>query len=362
MPRHPLHRLALCGALALACSVSALPGPSSGEARAQPQSVPGPARTPPSPATFEELYEIRELAPFPDGAFRARSLSAWIPRRGEGPCRVLLVLDGQGARDWFALDRAALTVSALQADRWVIVPIPSSSERTRELRRLDADFGRTVRDHVWATLGAQVPLAEGPVHAVVGYSYGGLSALAFGLELPETFGRVIAMSPSLWFRERGILRRIAEARRLPARVWLDVGMDEVGPRPAPLPNMVADARLAREALLDRGLRFGDQLGYFEAPGEAHDMAAGGRRIEQALDFALGDRASPPRTLALHRYPAVRGQAAFAVQLTREDGSRWTVPPRLFEAREGSARIRRTMASSTRALHVEAFGLVADLPP
>lgn len=65
--------------------------------------------------------------------------------------------------------------------------------------------------------------------SVVGSSVVGLAALYVGLGHAETFGRVVAMSPSLWWDERVVLRDFAPLRQKTAvRLWLDMGTAEPG--------------------------------------------------------------------------------------------------------------------------------------
>lgn len=65
---------------------------------------------------------------------------------------------------------------------------------------------------------------------IVGHSFGGLFATFALLEKPRLFQRVIAVSPSLWYDDRYILRRevlFSEAgNRLPATVYFAVGARE----------------------------------------------------------------------------------------------------------------------------------------
>ena len=63
-----------------------------------------------------------------------------------------------------------------------------------------------------------------------GSSLGGLVSLYLGLKLAQNFGRIAALSPSIWWHQRVILRFAASATPEPRpRIWLDSGTRE-GPR------------------------------------------------------------------------------------------------------------------------------------
>ena len=60
-----------------------------------------------------------------------------------------------------------------------------------------------------------------------GSSLGGLVSLYLGLRLPHIFGKIAALSPSVWWNERVLLRFAAAAPVQPIpRIWLDAGTRE----------------------------------------------------------------------------------------------------------------------------------------
>lgn len=124
--------------------------------------------------------------------------------------------------------------------------------------------------------------------AVAGSSMGGLISLYALYRHPEVFGAAGALSPSVWFADRAILRYVerwsAAAR---GRLYLDVGAGE-GPGP------VADVRALRDILVDSGRRLGDDLDYVEDEDGTHHEAAWGRRARRALPWLLAaDRSRHP---------------------------------------------------------------------
>jgi predicted alpha/beta superfamily hydrolase len=118
-----------------------------------------------------------------------------------------------------------------------------------------------------------------------GSSMGGLLALHLGLTRSESFGRIAALSPSLWWGDEEIARRIAALpSRVPIRIWLDTGTREG-------PNPLRQVRRVRDLLLEKGWRSKQDLGYHEARGAAHDERAWGDRAGKMLRFLFPP---PPR--------------------------------------------------------------------
>jgi predicted alpha/beta superfamily hydrolase len=111
-----------------------------------------------------------------------------------------------------------------------------------------------------------------------GSSLGGLVSLYFGLKHPEVFGRIAALSPSVWWHQRSIIRFAHSADpRLRPRIWLDIGTNE-GPR------MVPDVEQFRDVLLKKGWREGVDLHYERVEGGEHNEAAWSQRIGRVLQF------------------------------------------------------------------------------
>jgi enterochelin esterase-like enzyme len=111
-----------------------------------------------------------------------------------------------------------------------------------------------------------------------GSSLGGLLTLYLGLKFPGEFGRLAALSPSVWW-DKGWILDYARTRRMVARprIWLDVGMAEGG----------QNAELVRkfsEILRFRGWKPGGDLEYDELEGAQHNEAAWSQRVGPFLQF------------------------------------------------------------------------------
>jgi predicted alpha/beta superfamily hydrolase len=93
-----------------------------------------------------------------------------------------------------------------------------------------------------------------------GSSLGGLVSLYLGLRLPHVFGKIAALSPSVWWNQRVILRfaDAAPVDPLP-RIWLDIGTREGG-------RIVEDVERFRDILLGKGWRLGRDLHYQRVEG------------------------------------------------------------------------------------------------
>ena len=111
-----------------------------------------------------------------------------------------------------------------------------------------------------------------------GSSLGGLVSLYLGLLNPGIFGRLAILSPSVWWDNRFIVRRIRALRSGPAdRIWLSVGTAEGD-------GVVDAARRVRGALLHRGWTEGVNLKYAELEGAEHNEAAWATASEDMLKF------------------------------------------------------------------------------
>ena len=109
-----------------------------------------------------------------------------------------------------------------------------------------------------------------------GSSLGGLAALEIGLTRPDVFGRLAALSPSLWWDRRCVLERArALAGHLDVAIWLDAGTQEG-------PGVLHHARMLKNILLRRGWRLGRDLHYREVAGGRHSEPDWARRAPDVL--------------------------------------------------------------------------------
>ncbi|HEY7234590.1 MAG TPA: alpha/beta hydrolase-fold protein [Gemmatimonadaceae bacterium] len=116
-----------------------------------------------------------------------------------------------------------------------------------------------------------------------GSSLGGLLTLHVGLNYPTVFNRLAVLSPSVWWDERAIVRRVQSlSAKLPLRIWLDAGTGEGA-------DVVADTRALRDALLAKGWVTDHDLRYLEAEGAEHNEQSWGGRVGEVLKFLFPKR-------------------------------------------------------------------------
>jgi enterochelin esterase-like enzyme len=136
------------------------------------------------------------------------------------------------------------------------------------------EYGRLVMNEVLPGLAADFHVRTDAAGVTMGgSSLGGLITLWLALNFPGRFGRLIVMSPSVWWDDRVILRRL-DARPLdPApRIWLDVGKREGA-------AVLRDVRALRDVLKSDTRA---HLKYVEEEDGEHSEVAWGRRLADAL--------------------------------------------------------------------------------
>ena len=140
-------------------------------------------------------------------------------------------------------------------------------------------YGRMMVEELKPVIDATYRTHPDAAHTGLGgSSLGGLVSLYLGLKYPQTFGRIGAVSPSVWWDDRMIIREVLLLQdKLPLRIWLSTGTAE-GRRTAPT------ARRLRDALIDRGWRLGVDLRYFEDLRADHSERAWAKRARQVLEF------------------------------------------------------------------------------
>lgn len=240
---------------------------------------------------------------------RARNITVYLPpdytRRPRTRYPVFYLHDGQNlfdgatafvpGQEWRLDETAERLIRAREIEPIIMVgidhagphrldefgPVRDTRHRAGGLAPL---YGRMIVEELKPLIDRTYRTRPGPQETGLGgASMGGLATLFLGLEFPHVFGRLAILSPSVWWHQRAILRRVeALPRRLPLRIWLDIGTKEGH-------AALADARALRAALVARGWREGRDLAYLEAEGAGHSEAAWAARVEPMLKFLF-----PPR--------------------------------------------------------------------
>jgi predicted alpha/beta superfamily hydrolase len=123
--------------------------------------------------------------------------------------------------------------------------------------------------------------------AVGGSSLGGLISLYLGLHHGDVFGQVAAVSPSLQWSDRKLLKEIETdpSKLKDERIWIDIGTAEGSAEDAGA--SVANARALAHALTHGAGMDATNLKYLEVPGGQHNEAAWSARFDQVLTFLFG---------------------------------------------------------------------------
>ncbi len=129
---------------------------------------------------------------------------------------------------------------------------------------------------------------DAPSTGIMGSSLGGLLSLFAGQAFPDVFGRVAALSPSLWWAGRDLISALAGSPEFhkPHRLWIDMGTRESNEdrNRNGVCDVLDDLRMLRYVLLGRGMQEGEDLWVEEVPGGAHTEADWGRRVNKVLKF------------------------------------------------------------------------------
>ncbi|HUI85192.1 MAG TPA: alpha/beta hydrolase-fold protein [Candidatus Binatia bacterium] len=212
---------------------------------------------------------------------------------------VLYMQDGQNLFDpetsfargnyWRMGETADALIAAGDIERLIIVGIYNAGEnRIHEYthvedRRLgggQADvYGQMLVEELKPFIDRTYRTLPGAANCGLGgSSLGGLVTLYLGLRYSRLFSKLAVMSPSVWWRNRAILKTVAQLRRRPdLKIWLDIGTKE-GQRALP------DARELNAALVKKGWVPGRDLSYLEVPGAEHTESAWAERVAPMLKF------------------------------------------------------------------------------
>lgn len=191
-------------------------------------------------------------------------------------------------QDWHVGQTADQCINERTVEPLIIVGIYNTKARVREYTPTQVPkLGGGRADRYAKFLLAEVkPFVEreyrmlsGPQYTGIGgSSLGGLVSLYLGLKHSAVFGKIAALSPSVWWNQR-VIHRFAGRLRVNSRprLWLDIGTRE-GPR------IVQDVERFRDVLLERGWRLDEDLHYERVEGAEHNEAAWAQRVRPFLQF------------------------------------------------------------------------------
>jgi predicted alpha/beta superfamily hydrolase len=122
--------------------------------------------------------------------------------------------------------------------------------------------------------------------ALMGSSLGGLISSYGGVQRPEVFGLIGAMSPSVWWDNKVVLGQVASVQGKPLRalrVYVDSG--DAGPSQ----DGFANTKLLAEQYKAVGYQEGVDFLYTVQPGATHSEFYWAQRFPEAAAFLLGSR-------------------------------------------------------------------------
>ncbi len=157
-------------------------------------------------------------------------------------------------------------------------------------------YGRVLAEELKPFIDGAYRTKRGREHTGVGgSSLGGLVSLYLGLTRGDTFGRVIAMSPSLWWDGCWLLRNLGDLARGPkAKIWIDAGTMEGA-------NTDCNAEALRDALVARGYARGSQVEFMRADGGRHTEQDWAHRVHHGLRFTFAAHRNESDDLTSHRF-------------------------------------------------------------
>lgn len=190
--------------------------------------------------------------------------------------------------DWHVGHTADQCISVGKVEPLIIVGMYNTKARIREYTpthvpklgggRADR-YAKFLIEEVKPFVERQYRTFSGPENTGIGgSSLGGLVSLYLGLKLSHIFGKIAALSPSVWWNQR-VMHRFAEAYAAEhrPRIWLDIGTRE-GPR------IVQEVEQFRDVLLQKGWSLNQDLHYERIEGAEHNEAAWARRVAPFLQF------------------------------------------------------------------------------
>lgn len=114
-----------------------------------------------------------------------------------------------------------------------------------------------------------------------GSSLGALVSMYLALKYPTCFSKLAIISPSVWWDNRFIVRRIkVAAEKAPQRIWLSMGTAESA-------DGIDAARRVRDALVAKGFTLDQDLKYVELDGATHDEQSWAAIVEPVLRYLYG---------------------------------------------------------------------------
>jgi enterochelin esterase-like enzyme len=243
-----------------------------------------------------------------------RDLIVYLPpgydEQPERSYPVLYMQDGQNlfdprtsfipGRTWEVREHADAAIEAGEVEPLIIVGIYNTGDRRLAEYTPDRDpvrdwpggsgeasqYGLTLTREILPWIATQYRVrTDRESTGLGGSSLGGLVSLYLGLRYATWFGKLAALSPSVWWNRKSILGYLNE--RAPEiwdrpKLWLDVG-DHEGRR------TLHDVEHLNRRLKANHWRPGETLHFEKIHGGTHDEASWSRRVRPMLKFLFPGR-------------------------------------------------------------------------
>lgn len=210
---------------------------------------------------------------------------------------VLYMLDGQNvfdqstsfAGEWGVDEALETLIPSGEVEPLIVVAIDNSAARLDEYTPWEGEYQgspaggggqahlRAIVDEVKPWVDQTFRTRPGPAHTgFSGSSLGGLMSVYAAYARPDVFGRVGALSPSLWWDDERLTAFVqAEDKPLGVRLWIDMGTME---------SSLGELAVIAAALRADGFVEGDDLRVVEVQGAGHNEAAWRARFPDVLRF------------------------------------------------------------------------------
>lgn len=210
---------------------------------------------------------------------------------------VLYMLDGQNvfdlqtsfAGEWQVDEALEAGIPAGEIQALIVVAIDNGgSARIDEYTPWPGDYMGSTRGgggpaHVQELVDVLKPWVDAtyrtrpePEHTGFGgSSLGGLMGIYVAYSYSSVFGRIAALSPSVWWDDEHLVDHVTAGAKPNVRIWTDMGTNE---------GSLDPFRLLRAALLADGFVEGQDLTAVEIPGAGHNEPAWAARMPDVLRF------------------------------------------------------------------------------
>jgi predicted alpha/beta superfamily hydrolase len=202
---------------------------------------------------------------------------------------VLYMHDGQnlfdpsrafGGQTWRAAESLNRLIQNKEIQPIILVAIDNSRNRLEEYTPSNQadDYIRFIIDTVRPKVNEILPTLTGRSNtAIMGSSLGGLVSLHACLRYSKVFGKVGALSPSIWWNDYAMINEIdSQESKIPLKVYLDSG-NRGGEAPK-------DVLTAVEHLQKKGMINNQNLFWVIQDGADHSEQYWSQRFPQALKF------------------------------------------------------------------------------